>query len=245
MQNKLFLDNLSLFGTLKLRSIVFLKVIYYYLKRLFILHHLVQIYKLRNSCKNKSIFLFGNGPSVNKIDPHKVNHFIKNENFDFCAVNLFYQTSLAKIIEPNMYLLSDGMYLDTVDTNSNKIKSHIGLDHKHLNILKNKIRDLKNIIKNKKIKLFVPLGFKSKIQSELMGPQIYEFSDIQNIYSKNARNPILPFGFFTLSVYKALSICSWLGYKKIYIAGVDNNWFTTLHSNKSNSLFTSDSHFYE
>ena len=98
---------------------------------------------------------------------------------------------------------------------------------------------------SKDFKLFVPLGFKKKLSKKLKNTKIIEFADIQNIYSNNTKNPLLPYGYYTLSVYKALSVCLWLGYKKIYICGIDNNWFKSLYSNKQNELYTIDNHFYD
>ena len=93
MDKSLFTSNLKLVPSIIERLKVFIRICYYYCKRIFILFNLFELIKLKNSCKNKSIFLFGNGPSINLINPDKINHYINNENFDFCAVNMFYNTN--------------------------------------------------------------------------------------------------------------------------------------------------------
>lgn len=186
-----------------------------------------RVKQLRNINSKKFAFVFANGPSLGKIDPHKVSDYQK-KGYDVFAVNSFISSDFAKIAIPNYYVLSDPAYFG------------IGMQF----MKKERIQELKQdleLLNKYGINLFVPARFFRQFNN----PKKYLYNESENYLSNNYKDITKPMGYLSMTAYRALSIACYMGYKKIYICGIDNNYFTKVVVNKKNEIFFGNSHFYD
>lgn len=171
--------------------------------------------KLKSSKSNKKAFVFANGPSVNKLDPEKINGF----NYDIFCVNGFLFSEFSKKVHPNYYILSDPSYFNGAKGNDSQ--RNIKLNNKLL-----------EKIDNNKITLFAPLEHLNLCKVKYK----YGFNDVENIFSNNVYNITKPRSYRSMTAYKALAIACFLGYEEIYICGFDNSYFQNLEVDSDNNL---------
>jgi hypothetical protein len=170
--------------------------------------------------------VLGNGPSIAKLNPVEVSA-LQKVNLDVFVVNWFPLSELAKSITPNFIVLSDPAMAPSKvsDLRCSQLWDYLSL--------------------HSEIKIVVPTSWSRYLDKDLnwTSRTIY-FNDlgIEGL-SKNI-NPTKPRGYLSLTVYKALAMASYLGYRDISILGVDNTMFQGLSVTQDNDLMLGDKHFY-
>jgi hypothetical protein len=179
---------------------------------------------LHNSKKNTEALVLGNGPSLIKLNAAMVSM----ENPDIWVVNDFYKIRQAIDLKVTHYVLSDPAYFSGLPLESNS-----------------KINPVLNYVKSKNATLVIPHWAKDLLVSEASTMQIYFFDDRSlPSWSKNT-TPVKPRGYIGLTLYKALGFALYVGYKKIFILGMDNTEFISYTSNAINQLLLFQNHAYE
>jgi uncharacterized Rossmann fold enzyme len=206
-----------------------LEVAYYYLKYCIInFESLLKTYKLKNTKKNNKVFVFGNGPSMKKLDPIKIKNY-SNNGYDIIACNGFIQSDFGKHIKPNYMVFSDPLDFKTVpNTHPRKFRELLGK------------KDKQDAI-NEQIPIFAPINFLNYEKYD----NCYFFNDCEDIFSNNISNILAPRGYGSWTGNKALSIATYLGYSEIYICGLDYDIFKKINVNSKNEIFTKNEHFYD
>ena len=190
--------------------------------------HYKNTINLKNSKNNKSLFIFGNGKSINLLDPKKIKKYT-NKNFDVIAMNNYLASDFSKYIKPNYYLLAD--------------KRMVVLNKK--NIDKKKFSDLSKthkILKNINTQIFIPIRYR---KINYFNNKTFYFNDGFINNSKNIKNILMPMSLFSLSGLKAIAIGNYLGYKNIYICGLDNDQWKYSYVDKNNNIYSNSNYFYE
>jgi hypothetical protein len=182
----------------------------------------------KGSARGRSAFVFANGPSMKILDPRK----IKGMNFDIFAVNGYLWTDFAKIAPPTHYVLSDpGCFY--MPNKPNRTPHILEVSRKYIPLL--------DEIESMAITLFVPTWLlRAQKNKNAVG-----FCDVENEFSKNVSDVARPRGYITMTAYKALAIALYMQYEKIYICGMDNDYFKWLETNETNQLFYNDRHFFD
>lgn len=183
--------------------------------------------RLKNAHKTKKTFVFGNGPSINKLDPKKVIKYQKND-YHVIAVNSFLHSKIGKIVKPDYQVFSDPLDFEEFP------KSH----SRYQRSVTGKIDKQKAIDRN--ITIFAPLRFSEKTDYK----NIYYFCDFYNRFSNNVANITKPRGYKAWTGMKALAIACFLGYKKIYICGMDYDMFKNIVVDENNNAYWTVKHFY-
>ena len=182
-------------------------------------HILRRTVSLKNAHINQKAFLFGNGPSLSKLEPSKINNYLK-AGFKLIAVNSFIKSEEWRKIRPDYYVLSDPS-----DFLMNELSSSA----------------LRMVIENK-IPLFLPMEYYSSFDY----PFKYAFWNADNVFGRNLTHITRPKAYpCYVTVYKALAICLFMGFKDIYICGIDNNYFLDMSVSKNNVVEQKDIHFYD
>lgn len=192
----------------------------------------------RNSLKNTDrITILGNGPSLGKV----LENWQQNKDFtenDVFAVNYFCTNENFEKIRPGYYVLSDPSFFDkenplfekgekVYEVLNEKVSWKMNL---YVQFYALKMIDWKKAVTNPNIKI-VP--FHSLMY------QGYEKMRFR-FYKKG-----LGSGNFGTVVLNAIFIALNLGYKEIFVYGIDHNFFDGLVVTKENVLCHIDSHFYE
>lgn len=191
---------------------------------------------LRNTMKHTNAFVFANGPSLKKLDFFKVKKY-QEEGFKIFCVNSFIGDGTGLTFVPDYYVLSDPAFFGFF----NELYENLGKEaDKRIKEIKNNINALKN---NKDIKLFVPIQYHRKLD---MDNEIFYFNDIEyRWFNKNVSNIIYPRAYLSMTAYKALAIACFMGFKKIYISGFDNDYFKNITVDIENNLYYTNMHFKE
>ena len=168
-------------------------------------------YGYKNSKIKKKALIFGNGPSNGYIESHEIKKF-QNEGNEAICIN---KVNLIGHI-PNWMVFSDPW------TFKNKLWSK-----KIINFLK----------KNPSIKIVIPTSLKNDLKKLKIKNKFYVFIDIELTCFKNI-NPLFPRGYCSMTLYKALAIALFFGYKKIGIIGMDNTYPRQIYNDKNNKIVT-------
>jgi hypothetical protein len=168
-------------------------------------------YGIKNSKIKKKALIFGNGPSNGYITSHEIKKFQNEGNETICInkVNLSSHT-------PNWMVFSDPF------TFKNNLWSK-----KIINFLK----------KNPSVKIVIPTSLINDLIKLKIKNKFYLFIDIELRCSKNI-NPLFPRGYSSMTLYKALAIALFFGYKKIGIIGMDNTYPRQIYNDKNNKIIT-------
>ena len=212
---------------LLLRAKTYLKTTNYFFRyTLSSLHDLNRTKRLQGIHNNDSAFVFANGPSIKLLDPVKISLY-KNNGYSVFGINSYISTEFGEKVIPDYYVLSD--------------PAHFGIHFLEVSEKRKKeiIQDVEKIIKHN-VSLFAP----SSLFKEIKYKNIFPFNDSENIFSSNAVNILRPRGYISMTAYKALAAACYLGFKKIYICGFDNNYFKNLEVDQDNNMFYPDDHFY-
>ena len=182
---------------------------------------------LKGSAQGRSAFVLANGPSVASLDPHKV----RERGFDIFAVNGYLWSEFAKIASPTHYVLSDPACFYT-EHNKRRSENQIAISKKYIGL----IDELGSL----QAKLFVPMRFKHLVAIQ----NVVGFCDVENELSNNVIDVTRPRGYMSMTAYKALAIALYLGYERVFICGMDNDYFKYLEADEENRLYYNDRHFF-
>jgi hypothetical protein len=186
-----------------------------------------QLRRLKGSAKGRNAFVFANGPSVDGLDPYKVRRI----GYDIFAVNGYLWSEFSKIAAPTHYVLSDPACFYAPD-NKRRTDKQIEISKRYTALIKE--------IETLGATLFVPMRFIHLLRIR----NLFGFCDVENEFSSNVVNVERPRGYMTMTAYKALAISLYLGYEKVFICGMDNDYFKQLEADADNRLYYNDRHFF-
>lgn len=184
---------------------------------------------------SEKMVIIGNGPSLNESVVKYKEEILANDRM---AVNFFASSDLYEQLKPNIYVFADPAFFDIPDNQKKSIEALF----QHL-IQKT----------NWSLRIFVPYEARNaKLLATLhVNPNIkvdYYFTKDQNVGSISKfeawdRNLIGPPRQNVINV--ALYLSLYWGYKETYLIGVDMSSLEDIRiDQKTNELFSLDSHFY-
>jgi hypothetical protein len=201
--------------------------LWYWYERTRFFEQYKRLSKLKGSARGRNAFVFANGPSINCIDPSKAVRL----GFDIFAVNGYLWSEFSKVAKPTHYVLSDPACFYAPD---NKRRTSVQVE------ISKKYRSLIDEVDTLGAMLFVPMRFMRLLWIR----NVFGFCDVENEFSENATNITRPRGYLSMTAYKALAISLYLGYDKVFICGMDNDYFKELEADQDNRLYYNDRHFF-
>jgi hypothetical protein len=186
-----------------------------------------RIGSLRNTKGRKRAFVFGNGPSMNKLSPEKVLDY-QNQGYDVIAVNNFLYSETGQVVTPDFHVFSDPLdFVDVPTSHPRWERSKRGKEEKEQVFAKG-------------IPVFAPLQYCDLNDYA----STYYFCDVENLFSTNI-DLRLPRGYLSWTGMKALAAACFLGYERIYICGMDYDMFRNLRVDQENNCYWTVEHFYD
>lgn len=176
-----------------------------------------------SKCESEALIL-GNGPSLLKLNSTKV----LIDNPEIWVINDFYKFRDASNLEVSYYVLSDPAYFLGLPTIENV-----------------KLKPVLDYVKVKNATLILPHWAKSLLSEDINSVKVYYFDDRELSAWSNNTNPVKPRGYLSLTLYKALGFALYLGYKKIFVLGMDNSEFMGYGSDESNRLLLHGNHAHQ
>ncbi len=183
---------------------------------------------------NQSIAILGNGPSLNK-DIEKLN---KKDIDNYIAVNDFISSTLFNTVKPKYYILADPAYFDP-NINNKNIEETLSLlceiDYElflFIPFTYFKIFSKNNpiSISNKNL-IVIPFHTNEYKGFECVRFYLYK----AGLSMPKVQNVIIP------AIFNSIN----MGYKSVYLLGVDHSWITDLRVDKNNNVCTIVRRFYD
>ena len=208
----------SLFNTLKyhfkscVRFILYFPLVLYQGK-----NFLKKTFSLKGTKKKNKALIIGNGPSQGYLSCSELDNFVKLGGETF-GINSWHQNEELSKHVPTWMVFSDPLTFKTNEPGANEIINYIKKNSK-----------IKIIVPSSDIKLIQSLGFKN---------EIFCFIDLELSIWKNI-NPLLPRGYTSSTIYKALAWSIYLDYNTIGVIGMDNTLPRNIYNDRDNRV-----HFY-
>jgi hypothetical protein len=179
---------------------------------------------LRNSKVNSQALLLGNGPSLMNLN----SEMISADSPDIWVVNDFYKVKQAASLKVTHYVLSDRAYFSGLPDRINS-----------------KLEPVLNYAEANNATLVLPHWAKNLNFSQISNLEIFYFDDRElSAWSSNT-SPVKPRGYIGLTLYKALGFALYLGYRKVFILGMDNSEFKNYSSDEANRILLLGNHSYK
>jgi hypothetical protein len=188
-------------------------------------------------CVSKKLIILGNGPSLKNVLLNWKDE-IKIENFDILAVNFFCHDDIFNVIMPKYYVLCDNTFFDEDNLLRDKVnKMYDTLNSKvtwkmflYIQYRPWKMMNWEKIITNKNITV-IPFHY-----------SIYKgYPSLRNWFIKKGLAVTSQGTVIQIGEIMGINI----GYKEMYLYGVDHNFFDNLCVDENNQLCNVESHFYE
>jgi hypothetical protein len=205
--------------------------LYYKIQEFLLRYKLKKIKKIKLSKKNKNIFIFGNGSSLSKINFNKIKNYQK-KNYDLMVMNNFFATKKSRKLKPNYWITTDNRIANPNKKEFNKKKFYNKYAHSLFTI---------KYLKKLNCEILLP----HNIEISSLENRIIYFNGHINKYSKNIYDITKARNLFFITGITAISIAHYMGYKKIYICGLDNDQWLTAKVKESNNIIFKSSYFYE
>jgi hypothetical protein len=177
---------------------------------------------MRQTKQAKSALVLASGPSLSTLNIERVRSLQLSGHLEVFALNNFHKTSLADAISPDFFVVSDPEH--------------------HPDSGSEWAADLWAFLGQVEIqKIFFPRNwFMVKANADLEQLAPFEDRPLER-WTKNI-NPTRPRGYPPLTSYKAISIANFMGYKDIFVLGLDHSVFYTLTVDQNNVMRLGSNH---
>jgi hypothetical protein len=182
---------------------------------------LSKLRQLNNRKFQREALVLGNGPSLEKISFHNVSN-LQKVDLDVFVVNYFPLFQNIGGFIPNFLVLSDGGTRPSITSERTRALWEW-------------------IKKNPSVTLCVPNYWRKEVEQITSNTIYFNDSDLRGI-SRNI-NPLFPRGYVSMTAYKAISIATFLGYRKTNILGIDNSNYRNLTFTLDNQVLQHSYHF--
>lgn len=173
-----------------------------------------------NSRKTKVALVLGNSPANTRLNFSSIFADCSTGALDLFVVNSFPLEQIEKAALANTYLvLSDP-------------------DHSPANPLSRSLWE--KVSKKPSLNLVVPATWAQNLADLQIRNQTLCFNDLSLQGVTKNTNPLLPRGYSSNTGFKALAFAHFMGYKRIYISGMDYSFYLGLTVDGENHLHQSD-----
>ena len=182
--------------------------------------------RARNRHQDRTALVLGNGPSVRRLNPHRVARAIAEDEIDVIAVNYFPLSDLYPKVSPRYLVLSDPV------TQPNSVSP--------------KTKKLYEVIEaDRKLTLITPHHWHGRFPELTCGDNCLHFNDrsLQG-WTRNI-DPTRSRGYLSMTAYKALALSIHFDYRQTLLLGIDNSWFQTVFSDSGNEVLQPNNHFFQ
>jgi hypothetical protein len=184
---------------------------------------LLQMLRLRNTARHKCALVLGNGPSLGSLSAERLREFVATGG-DIFAVNLWNENEALRTVAPTYLTISDPWTLqpNTTDETMIRLKQYL--------------------IDNPATKILCPIRRHKDISGSFGANRVMAFCDSDLRYWWASVNPLLPRGYISMTLYKSLAVARWLGYRKIFVLGMDNTYPRNIYCDRDNRILNLEVH---
>ncbi len=185
--------------------------------------------KALGAYSNKSALIIAGGPSVNRLNIAKVLDAQKSGELDVFALNWFPLSELAQTLVPDFFCLSDPLNKPGV---IKEFKNH-------------RNEEIWNYLHSRpQIKLILPHNWLK--QDQLIKNKVEIWIDDRDLAGWSRSSSVLrPRGYLSVTAHKTIAAALHLGYKNIFLVGLDNSLFKNVEVDGENQIIETPAHFYD
>ena len=176
-------------------------------------------YRLAGSKSSSRALVIGNGPSQGYLDSKTLDQFIENGGETICVNYWNRNKSLASHI-PTWMLFSDSLTFKSEHSGTIMIEY---------------------LRKNSSIKIVGPRRIIEEVRQSGLTNSMFSFIDLEVPFSTSI-HPLMPRGYTSMTLYKALAWGVYLGYSKIGLIGMDNTYPRNLYCDENNHVLNLVTH---
>ena len=185
--------------------------------------------KARGAYAHKDALIIAGGPSVNNLNVAKVLAAQTSGEIDVFALNWFPLSDLAKTLVPNFFCLSDPLNRPGSETVFKGHKSE-------------KIWTYFN--SHPQIKLILPHNWLK--YDQLIKNKVEIWIDDRELVGWSHSNSVLRSrGYSSVTAHKTIAAAIHMGYRSVYITGLDNSLFKHVEVDEQNQIIETPAHFYD
>lgn len=182
---------------------------------------------IKNSKQDKFALVIGNGPTQGYLSLDSLNE-LKKRGFDLYTVNYWNQNKELSSVIPDFLVLTDP------DTFKAKEED---------TIFYTKDQDLFTYLQaHHSIKIVCPLRKVKEYSGYFGESRVIGIVDAELMYWTKNIKPIFPRGYSSMTLYKALALAKWQGYKRIFVIGMDNTYPRNVYCDHENRLIRLELH---
>jgi hypothetical protein len=179
--------------------------------------------------RNKDALIIAGGPSVNRLDVSSIITAQSNGELDVFALNWFPLSNLSQTLVPNFFCLSDPLCKPSSKT-----------------LFKGQsVEKIWDYLRSQPtIKLILPHNWKKYNKSFNNKVEIW-IDDRELVGWSRSNSVIKPRGYASVTAHKAIAAAVFMGYRAVFLIGLDNSVFKNVVVTEKNELGDNPSHFYD
>jgi hypothetical protein len=186
-----------------------------------------KLFDIKKSKTGNSCFVLANGPSLKKINPHKLKKYCEKTKSEIFCLSHFPNSEFSQITGYDYWLLSDDKWMRQDGSE---------IEERYL-------RTINKVNQNLKKTVFIPSNYIKRFH-DVFKKEVIGFNDKEiPSFLSNSIDPTLPRSYVSMSAYKALAIACHMGFGPIYICGFDNSYVNNLRNDKYNNIYGLVEHF--
>jgi hypothetical protein len=185
---------------------------------------------IKGSKVDRRAIIIGNGPSQDLIDHAALRKFKQNGN-DIHVINYWNTNTRLSSISPSYFITSDPNTLcesKYEEPNSDISKSNANLR--------------KYLLEDSNITIMAPIWQVKYLKSIFGASRVMGFIDTEMRTLSSNIDPRFPRGYLSMTLFKALAIAIHMGYREIYLIGMDNTYPRDIYCDSNNHIYRRERH---
>lgn len=168
---------------------------------------------IKGSKKGKRAIVIGNGPSQGFVSAGALEKFSEAGN-DVFAVNFWNQNATLSKIPPKYLVISDPATLANSEENGSQRES----------VVKGNKSLMEYLLEHEGIIIVAPMHRVKYLKNIFSESRVLGFFDTEMRWVSSNIDPRFPRGYVSMTLYKALALAIHMGYKQVYLVGMDNTY---------------------
>lgn len=185
---------------------------------------------LRDSQPDGTALVVGNGPSQSTLSFEDLAAFKARGGHIFVVNNFFNSDALVEV-GPTAVVWSDGLTIPRL------LSDEAGLSR------------FRRSLESGSSYLFVPPEVQADVKRLGVDCSVVTFCDIEirhrGLKESQSTRPDRPRSYVSMTLFKALAIAQWMGYRQILLVGMDNTYPRDIYSSASNEVLLRERHAFE
>jgi hypothetical protein len=184
---------------------------------------------IKGTKHSKRAIVIGNGPSQDFVTYDALQTF-KNNGNDVFVINYWNENDRLSKISPSYFVTSDPNILVEIEES---LPSDISRSNSRLK------EYLKN---NLDVSIMAPIWQTRYLSSVFGASRVIGFVDNEMRALGSNIDPRFPRGYVSMTLYKSLALAVHMGYKEIYLIGMDNTYPRDIFCDSSNHIYRRERH---